>query len=300
LRNFILAAYGAVYTSVEISNDGSTFTYTPATDAYKKYLETMKLMYDEGLMDPNTFQNQDASMAGKGYDNRLGMFCAAAPYLVVGEDKNNNYEAFGPLTSTYYTGTPLQYGFSPFKASGAMIPKGTPYVREIARLLDIMYSDLGTQLIAYGEEGVDWTWDNEEKTSWTFHVPETWEGTQEEYRATITPNVGTGAALYWSYDFVGKMNDPIITRLNSESERYVPYLKVPVPEEVILAKEDYSPVSLALADLGNYVQMTEYEFIVGERNIETGWAEYMTDLKGYGYENVLARYNAALARKNAK
>ena len=185
-----------------------------------------------------------------------------------------------------------------------MIPRGTPYVRELARLIDILYSDLGTQLIAYGEEGVDWTWDDEEKTSWTFHVPDSWEGTQEEYRATITPNVGTGASVYWSYDFVGKMNDPIIKSLNQESERYLPYLKIPVPEEVILAKEDYSPVSLKLTDLGKYVEMTEYNFITGEKGYnvssEEDWNAYIAKLKGYGYEDVLARYNAALARKNAK
>lgn len=304
LRNFIMAAYGAVFESVEISNDGSTFTYTPSTEAYKKYLQTAKLMHDEKLMDENTFQNQDASMAAKGYDNRLGMFCAAAPYLVTGYEYDQNYKAFGPLTSDYYQGTPLHYGFSPFKASAAMIPRGTPYVREIARLLDIMYSDLGTQLIAYGEEGVDFTWDDEAKTSWTFKVPDGWEGTQEEYRATITPNVGTGACLYWSYDFVGKMNDPVIKSLNEESERYLPYLKVPVPEEVILAKEDYSPVSLKLTDLGNFVTMAEYNFITGVKdyNIASGgdWDKYINKLKGYGYEDVLARYNAALARKNAR
>ncbi len=304
LRNFIMAAYGSVFESVEISNDGSTFNYTPATEAFKKYLETAKLMMDEGLMDENTFQNQDASMAAKGYNNRLGMFCAAAPYLVTGYDYDQNYSAFGPLTSDYYQGTPLHYGFSPFKASATMIPRGTPYVREIARLIDILYSEIGTQLIAYGEEGVDWTWDNEEKTSWTFNVPESWEGTQEEYRATITPNVGTGAALYWSYDFIGKMNDPVIKSLNEESERYIPYLKVPVPEEVILAKEDYSPVSLKLTDLGKYVEMAEYNFITGVSGFNIAnsddWGKYVNKLKSYGYEDVIARYNAALARKNAK
>ncbi len=304
LRNFIMAAYGSVFESVEIANDGNSFTYTPAMESFKKYLEIAKLMLDEGLMDENTFQNQDASMAAKGFNNRLGVFCAAAPYLVTGYDYDQNYKTFGPLTSDYYQGTPLHYGFSPFKASATMIPRGTPYVRELARFIDILYSDLGTQLIAYGEEGVDWTWDNEEKTSWTFHVPDSWEGSQEEYRATITPNVGTGASLYWSNDFVGKMNDEVIRTLNQESERYLPYLKVPVPEEVILAKEDYSPVSLKLADLGKYVEMAEYNFITGERGYDvtssTDWTNYINKLKNYGYEDVIARYNAALARYKAK
>lgn len=302
LRNFILAAYGAVTNGVEISNDGSVFTYTPVTDAYRQYLKTAKMMFEEGLIDNSTFSYKDISqVVGKGYDNCLGMFCQAAAYLTVGYDLEENYEAFGPLTSEYYTGTPLHYGFSPFGADGVVIPRGTPYVREIARLVDIMYSDLGTQLIAYGEEGVDFTWDDEEKTSWTFHVPEDWDGTQEEYRATITPNVGTGATLYWSYDFVGKMNDDIIKRLNQESERYIPYLKVPVPEDIILDAADYEPISRIQTSLDTYIEMVEFNFITGVKDWDvsndTDWNKYLDQLKGYKYEDVLAMYNKALTKR---
>ena len=51
-----------------------------------------------------------------------------------------------------------------------------------------------------------------------------------QYRATITPNVGTASGLYWSYEFVGKMNDKTISSLNKMSERYLPYLKVPAAD----------------------------------------------------------------------
>ena len=67
-----------------------------------------------------------------------------------------------------------------------------------------MCSDLGAQLISYGVENKNWTWDNAEHTSWTFNVPSTWTGNQEQYRATITPNVGSASALYWSSNFVEK------------------------------------------------------------------------------------------------
>lgn len=301
LRNFILAAYGAVSNGVEISNDGTSFAFTPATDAYRQYLKTAKMMYDEGLIDNSTFSYKgNEQITGNGYDNRLGVFCAAAAYLVVGYDIEANYVAFGPFTSDYYTGTPLHYGFSPFGADVAVIPQGTPYVREIARLVDIMYSDLGVQLLSYGEEGVDWTWDDEEKTSWTFNVPADWKGTQEEYRATITPNVGTGAAIYWSYDFVGKMNDEIITRLNRESERYVPYIKVPIPESVILNTDDYASAAKIMATLDKYIEMIEYNFVTGVKgydpNSDADWNAYLETLEGYKYEELVGMYNSALNR----
>lgn len=302
LRNFIMQAYGVAVNGVEINADGTEFTYTPATDAYRKYLQTAKLMFSEGLMDNGTFTNKDsAQLAGKGYQNQLGVFCAAAAYLVTSYKYEGDYETFGPLVSDYYSGPPIHYGFSPFVANGAIIPRGTPYVRELARLLDIMYSDIGVQLISYGEEGVDWTWDDEDKTSWTFHVPSEWKGTQEEYRATISPNVGTGASLYWQYEFVGKMNDDIIKKLNRKSERYMPYIKIPVPEEIILDKNDYEPISRFRVDLDQYVEMAEYSFVKGERgydvNNDADWNAYISKLKGYKYESVLTMYNNALARR---
>ena len=300
LRNFILESYGASTNSVEISNDGSAFVYTPATEAYKKYLETAALMYGEGLLDSSTFTYKTAAqMAGKGYEGKLGSFVAAAAYLVVGNDKDAEYTVFGPLTSEYYTGRPIHHGFSNFTASATEIPTGTPYVRELARLIDIMYSEIGVQLIAYGEEGVDWTWDDDEHTSWTFHVPSGWKNTQEEYRATITPNVGTGASIYWCYDFVGKMNDEIIRKLNRQSERYMPYLKVSVPEDMIFTPDEYDRAELMAATLYTFIRSEEYEFVTGKKTTESDWDTYVSKLEGYRYKEYLKIFNDALARKNA-
>ncbi len=297
LRNFILAAYGAVSNGVEISNDGSTFSYTPASGAYREYLKTAKSMWDDGLMDSNTFTN--TSMNAVGSANRLGMFSEAAAYLVVGNSLDGDYEMLQPLTSSYYTGTPLQLGFSYFKPDVAVIPTGTPYVREIARFLDILYSEVGVQLLSYGEEGVDFTW-NDDGTSWTFNVPSNWTGTQEDYRATITPNVGLGACVYWSKDFLYKMDDPIINKLNTESERcYVPYLKVPQPADVILTVDAYNEISIINSSLDTYVIGMEASFIKGTEkwdvNNDTKWNEYLTKLSSYKYSTVVGYYNTALA-----
>ena len=271
--------------------------YVPQTEAYKKYLETMSVMYGEGLLDQSTFSiKTDAQMAVKGLDgdaSRLGSFCAAAAYIIVGEDRADEYTTFGPLTSDYYNEKPLQWGFSYFQPTGAVIPTGTPYVREIARLLDILYSDLGCQLIAYGKEGIDWTWDDEGQTSWTFHVPDDWTGTQEEYRATITPNVGTASALYWKYDFVGKMNDKTITQLNRLSERYMPYLKEQFPQEIKLSSTDYNDVELITSGVDAYIKNMEYNFITGKKDLKKDWNSYLNDLSAYNVDKLAEIYDKA-------
>lgn len=302
LRNFLLASYGYVFHGVEIKNDGSELTYVPAEEAYRKYLATARTMMEEGLLDTSVFSiKTDSQLAVKGVEGRLGSFCSAAAYITVGMEHESEYTTFGPLTSEYYSGTPLQWGFSNFSATGAVIPSGTEKVREVARLLDIMYSELGCQLIAYGEEGVDWTWDDEEKTSWTFHVPDGWTGSQEDYRATITPNVGTASALFWNYDFVGKMNDPIITALNRMSERYTPYLKSPVPEQLKMNESEYNQIETVSASLDTYIASSEYDFIKGNKYAtnDADWNEYLRKLEQYNYQTLLKCYNDAYLRLNS-
>ena len=163
-----------------------------------------------------------------------------------------------------------------------------------------MYSELGTQLISYGVEGVNWHWDNEEKTSWTFDVPEEYKSNSEEYRATITPNVGSASALYWSNDFVGKMNDKTISRLNEMSEIYLPYLKDPEPSNYKMTSTEYSEISTIKATLDVQLEYLESSMIRGEGGVnphnDSDWQSFVNKLNGYGAKRLEEIYNQMLGR----
>jgi putative aldouronate transport system substrate-binding protein len=318
LRNFILQSYGYVSYGPEIENDGSKFTYVPTTDAYRKYLQTANKMWANGLMDSSTFSiTSDSGMAKKGIQGLLGSFVAAAPYLITGQakdqyNKNDNnenyaldeeYSTIAPLLSSSYSGPRIQLGFGSFKPDGACIPATSIYVREVARLLDIMYSELGTQLISYGVEGEDWHWNDDAKTSWTFDVPESYSGTQEDYRGTITPNVGTASALYWSNDFVGKMKDGIISRLNEQSSIYTQYLKVPEPSKYKFKSSEYNAISTIKATLDTQIEYLEQSYVRGtdgsNPNDNASWNSYITKVNKYSSLNgttLIDIYNTMLKR----
>ena len=298
LRNFLLAAYGYVSNGVEIEADGKSFVYVPATDAYREYLKFANVLYKEKLLDNSTFEKTSGSaLAGDGYQGRLGCFPDAGAYLTVGNELDKQYTSFGPLVSDYYGGNPLQYGIkNMFEASGAVIPAGTPYAREIARLLDILYSDYGVALMSQGVENVHWKWDNEEKTSWTFLIPDSWKDTSEQYRATISPSVGTSCALYVDYEFDKKQNDDTLRRINSEAEIYQSHIKIPVPENVRLEADGYNKIALLSASLDAFIRSTEASFIKGDLNpnSDADWNSYLNDLKGYDYQSMVNIYNAAI------
>jgi len=301
LRNYILQAYGYVSYGPEIRDDWSQYDFVPMTSAYREYLKFASKLYSEGLLHNKTFTiSTDAQMATYGQQNLLGSFVAAAPYLITGYELENNYTTIAPVRASSYTGPLHQYCLGYFDATGACIPQKTMYVREVARLLDIMYSDLGTQLISYGVEGKNWHWNDENHTSWTFDVPADWTGNQEQYRGTITPNVGTASALYWSNNFVGKMDDDIIEKLNSQSEIYNQYLKVAEPFEIKLNSTEYATITKIKASLDTQITYLESCFIKKADGYDpyddTSYNNFITKIKGYDCENLIKCYNDALAR----
>ena len=302
VRNFILCAYGYTENGIEIEDDMSEFVYVPATDNYREYLKTMNTMYAEGLLDNSTFEMTTGSqLAGKGYDNRLGSWADAAAYLTVGTELEDNYTSFGPLTSSY-SSKKLAYGLrSYFSASGAVIPTGTPYVREIARLIDIFYTDFGNALMAVGVEGENWSWDDEAHTSWTFHIPDDWTGTQEEYRALISPSVGTGCTIYVDQVFDAKQNNSTQQKINAEVERYIPYVKNAIPDGFKMTSEQYNRVAAIIASLDVYRNTMESKFIKGDEvspYSDADWNNHLQEMKKYRYEELVQLYNEALVANN--
>ncbi len=304
LKNYILQAFGHVNESAEINEDWSEYTYVPTTPAYREYLKFMNKIYAEGILHRNTFSiTTDAALAKYGQQGKLGSFVSAAAYITVGYDIESQYKVLKPIVhEEFYNGEPLQWCFGNFNPDGAIIPSKSPYIREVARLIDIMYSELGTQLISYGVEGENWNWDNPEKTSWTFIVPEEFEGNQEQYRANITPNVNSGSALYWANDFVGKMNDEILNNLNKMSEELVPYFKVAEPQEIKMNSEEYNIVTRIKAALDPQLLYLEASYIRGDNganpNDDASWNNFVETVKKYGVDDMMSAYNNSLNRYN--
>ena len=328
IRNAFLSAYGHVTQFMEITNDQSRFEFVPKTEGYRKYLIAANEMWNENLMDKGTFSNSSTnSFAHYGRSCTLGSFVAAAPYLVTGQeddqynvDESGNhiridreYTVVKPLLSSYYSGPRIQWGFGFFQPTAACLYYGTHYARECARFLDLIYSDVGVQLASYGEEGVDWHWDTREDgtpgdgslatDTWTFDVPSTWTGNQEEYRATITPGVGSGASLYWANSFIGKMNDDVITSLNRMSETYTPYLKTPEPQDFKCNAEEFDELDLIRAQIVLNLPNAEQAFIKGQKdpNNDSDWSKHVSDMDKFStsplgkkyediYNNMLKRY----------
>lgn len=292
-RNFLMSAFGMVSTGMELVDEEVVFV--PTTDNYRSYLEYAHRLYENELLDNNTFIMSESDLAAKG--SVVGSFDNAAAYLVAGVENDADYVALPALTSSINS-EQMWLGFETNLPTGFVIPTSTPYYREIVRWIDFLYSEEGIKLQAFGKEGVDWNWDDENLTSWTFNTP---EGINpEQYRGTLTPAVGLGPIAYWDADFVLKENNELTRRinLNVENAGYMDYIKIPFPP-VIFNKEESSKLAIIKTDSDIYMQVFEEKVITGaiELNDKT-WNEHLDNLKALKiyemieiYENAYSRYH---------
>ena len=99
------------------------------------------------------------------------------------------------------------------------------------------------------------------------------------------------------------MNDEIIRNLNAMSEIYRPYLKNPEPQEIKMNSDEYSRVTTIKATLDPQLKYLEASYIRGDGKDpfdEASYQKLLSDLKGYGADELLKCYNDALARYLAK
>ena len=87
--------------------------------------------------------------------------------------------------------------------------------------------------------------------------------------------------------------------MNKQAERYGDYLKDPIPFDIQLTADEYNTESLIGSSLESKVREWEYRFVTGVKNpaSDADWNEYLNELKGYRYEELVALYNTALVRK---
>ncbi len=258
-RNFLMSAFGYVSTGIEVNSTGNV-VYVPTTDNYYEYLKYANMLYNEGLLDADVFtMTEDKDLARKGSQDLVGCFDGGAAYLIVGNTLDSNYTALPPLTSSF-SSEKKWLGFENILADRFMIVKDSPYTKELVRWYDFLYSEYGSILASFGLEDEDWKWDNEDKTSWTFNVPDNMD--IEEYRGTITPGVGLGPVSIWDKDFVLKDSTVQVQNINKAVDEagYIDYLVIPYPQVVFTANES-SRLSVIKVDLNNLVQTYEAKFI---------------------------------------
>lgn len=315
MNAFVFWNGGSTNGGLALNEDGTQVIAPFTTEEWKAGLAYMNDLYQEGLLSPTIFTdddtqfkatlNNDTNIVGFVSMGSLGNYPDAAT--------NSNYldmELIEPLAG------PEGICYTPYTDSAPyqvmFIFSGSDKVDLAIRLADEFYDSYTSIVVRDGEEGVDWTDDPEilaDMTNsyveaglydevqmavygdiWSSNNAQTWHDVNPRY-SDLKKNNTTAECTKEEYD----PDNP--TQITAKSMAYY-YEKHP---EHVLAPlhytmEEASEIQDALVNIPSYVKQSMAEFITGAKNLDNDWETYLSELNNMGLEQLLSRAQSAYER----
>lgn len=294
-RTSIMPAFGVLSREASVDDAGKV-SFGALSEGYKAYLQFMNRLWTDKLMDSATFTEGFTEMSAKGKAGKLGSFLHAGPFLaydVKTPEDNLKYPALPALTSPQNSTKMYPIGTGIVRGVFAITSRNPDPVRTI-QWADYLYSLEGSIFIHYGFEGDLWEFSDKEKGLRKYKTPENGMNT-EEYRGTLTPDVGTAtpkwvrAEVERGWDDAGHEH-----RFKQTEDQLSPYAKVPFPLTYFTAEEQ-DRIDAIATDLTTYLDSMEAKFITGQESFDN-WSKYTDTINKMNIEEYVGIYQAAYDR----
>ncbi len=277
-------------------NPDSTLTYFPTSKAYKEGIKWLHKLYSEGIIDPETFTQDDSMLTAKRQDPnvaRVGLEYAWTPDSNFGK-WSSEYEVIAPIKGydgKQYTGGDFN-GVSSIMRNEVLITKYCKNPEIAARWVDEFYTgeagiqnfwggigtvitkhDDGTYTLNDPPEGTSadaWYWDSSLRDFGPKYISK-----EFEEKIMLSPNSGDGLKVTLS-----KIAESTVT---------TPYPKV------MFTNEENEELPTLIADIDKYVESTRALWVT-EGGADEGWDEYVKQLNAMGLERLMEIYQDAYDR----
>jgi len=299
---------------LSLGEDGESVEFSPSTDAYREGLRYLKSLYDEGLIDGTSFTQKDDQLAQtvRTEPHVVGMY--VCDHAGMGYDTNNVEEA-----ENYQILIPVA-GPDGFRRQGQNANEGEVGGFEAVITDACQYPEAAFRLI-------DEFFYDDDYNMWRMHGP---EGTGWDYAPEGTKNVFGGEARYVVNTLtedesaeikkdmmsVGPQADLAEFRLSmlpeaenvyepgnyeqritldtQKVEQYIPEKRLDYTVFIPLDMTDeYAEIQ---TNLNSFVRMATVQFITGERDIESGWDQYLSELDSYKVDRYIEIYKTAIGQ----
>ncbi|GGF91750.1 extracellular solute-binding protein [Paenibacillus aceti] len=293
LRMYFLGFWGIYSEGIYADKDGKV-RYAPQEEGYKGYLTFLNKLWNEELLDHETFSQTPEQKKAKGQNNQIALFNDYYPYFTLGGEPSTEHPLMTPVKSEI-DGSPV-YGKHPgLSAQGTFaITSKNPAPEATMRWIDYQYGYEGATLFAQGPEDLLWKYKNKDthEKEW---LPVPGGKDREEYRGTVTPNYGILTPGMNSAELTVGLKSDFDRWIDEENqEKLVPIGKSPFPN-VYLTNDEQSEATALFSDLNTYVQQMEAKFVTGQESL-SNWDKYVDQVKKMGADRIVELYQAAYDR----
>lgn len=288
--------------NIYIDPDTGKVNHGAVTQQYKNYLEEMNKWYSEGLI-VNVFDESgnhvkatvaDENIAGDIAGSWKGLANAWEKSLPLIQEKNPS----AALAAAPYpiADNGVMYinnaNFSSIQRETQLISTNCKSPEAVAAIIDYMYSEEGSELMLWGEEGVTFEKDaNGVRTLTEFgnaqvELP---DGTKpQNYK--MYGNMSTGFPTFGMFEI----------DLASRKQEYVDACEIwssgdfslNYPKAVTLSAEELEKVSDGNTEISDYIFEMRWKFITGQEPI-SNFDAYLSNLERMGINDMIAVYQNA-------
>jgi putative aldouronate transport system substrate-binding protein len=303
--NFMMNAF--IYTNHGnyIKAENGKLSFVANTPEWKQGLEYMRDLYSKGLIDPQTFTQQDEGvkqLANRGDVAELGAFAglwSGAVMNIEGESTRwTEYEAIPPLKGPSGLQETVYNGNSISSAKFAITNKASKEQQIAAiKIADYVYSQEGALDEMFGIKGEGW------------FAPEDGElgvdGKPAIFkRGSLDPEKPSN--ILWDNDFTYLTEDLYHGQVASQEidtlEGYERYLYLQTKEKYdgkrpaetllndVVDPDKAQRIAEIKTDIQGLVQGSAVQFIIGEKNLGKDWDAYVKEFDNLGVKEYLDAY----------
>ena len=279
------ADYGYDAASRTAVIDGE-LVYLPTDPRFREFIRYVAGLYQEGLLDRNTFMQQRKQLEAVGRSGDiLGAFDSQGAFEVVGRGRND-----------YIALTPFQEGTFPIKkgitVGAAVITDRCRHPEALVAWLDQFYDEKGGILAWMGVEGE--TYRINEDGSWGWITDKEYGGNVSAVRAGSTIQ---GSQYHPSiqpklWESLSEEQDPDEVYLTQQHLKIVGMGAVPLPVMKYSEAEGGEIVALS-TDMNAYIDRYVIQVVTGDLDLEESWEKYLEVLQGMGVDRLIAIYQNA-------
>ncbi|MCR8641136.1 extracellular solute-binding protein [Paenibacillus sp. N1-5-1-14] len=290
IRQYFLSFWG-MPGPLHYADKAGKVRFAPQEEGYKGYLAFMNRLWNEKLLDHETFSQTEEQKKAKGKNNQVALANDYFPYFTFGGEPNEDHPMMTLLKSEVVD-SPV-YGKHPgFSGQGTLaITSSNANPEASMRWIDYLYSTEGATLFKHGPENLLWKYSD--KDTWTKEwLPVPNGEDREEYKGKVTPNHGILFPGVNSTDLnKGFVNNFELWVDKQNQEKLIPYSVNAFPG-VYLTNEHQTEASAIYADVRKYVEQMEAKFVTGQEPL-ANWDKYVAQLKKMGTDRYVELYQGA-------
>jgi putative aldouronate transport system substrate-binding protein len=293
--------------------DTDSWSCGSTSDNYKEFVTIMNKFVADGILDPETFTQDEDTAMNKFYNGEsviIGYSKAQqVPYveglnLGVGEGNWDLYVTVAPKGTNNYIAEASRLENGVMVSQNALEDLGEEDFIKMIRFIDwLWYSDEAYTLFKWGVEGEHWEYVTDPETG--LEVKQLLPGFKngglgiagEEEDLDIRLQWGYAGGNFW-YGHRNELRDDSLSPLLQEySQRVLEYRDLrPLEPAVITTEDENEMLTLWQTGIIDTINTWTLNFITGSKDIDADWDAYIAELDGANLGTYTDMYNEAYQR----